>query len=1757
MKALIFGFILSVSFLPTGPLMAANEREPLGPASRRTGLVITEILYHELFSAEPQRVRDADDDDNGCDSYPGREEFIEIYNSNPFSEDLSGHRFAGNISYTFPSGATIPGGGFLVLRPIQYCGSLGLPGGVRLLSKAGAILAEVNYSNRPPWPLADRTGHSIMLSRPSYGQNNPKAWSLSDALGGSPGVSEPVIARASDFVRINELTSSTINVYPYSLELYNGGTEPVDLSGYVIAQTYSFTIPDGTIIGAGGFLWWQGFGGVAHLITPDGNHIVDSFLPDHGVTGVSGRYPDGADHIATLSGASLGSPNQVPHRNQVVINEIMYAPIGGDSGDEYIELFNNGSTSVDVSGWWIASHGDYSIPAQTILGPSNYLVLAKNPQRMISRYSHLSPANVVGGFSGELADDGGTITIMTSDGDRLEVTYGVGGQWGNWSRGGGSSLELKDPRSDGRFAHNWGDSDESSKGVWTTIEGIASIGEYISSPVNDQLHIFLLGAGECLVDDVEVRGNYGNGPNLLPTNPGFELGMTGWTVQGSHDHSVISRQNFSGAQSLHLRAATIGDNGANRVRSSMFNTPIAINDKVLLRARVKWIRGWPEIALRVRGGGFEVSGRMQIQPNGTPGMRNSRAVENAGPAIVDVSHEPVLPAANEPVRITAMASDPDGPVLLTLKFRVEPSATYLTLPMLDNGSGGDSMAGDGIYSATVPGQTQGGQVGFYIHAMDAAGAVNTVPQDVFPEAPYNRVFPTDAHNRECMVRWGETVLPGTFGTYRLWVNATNTARWTNRRPVLNDTPLDATFVYNNSRVIYNVRPAYHSSPWHRGQRMTGPAGAQRIDYSVDFPADDPFLGATEALWTYPGSLSGPSSTDPSAQAEQTANIIFRELGLQNNYQRFVHVFVNGSHRSTIGGVTGAFIMQDAQRPNADVMAQWAPNDRARDLLWLEDWLEYADDGENFNNFANDADLQRREITHYTSAGKAIDEAFQLGAYRFMWRPRELRPGESVNDLLTLFAMVNAVSPTTNAAAAVDLAAIEGVIDYKQWMRVLAVQHAAGNWDTYGYDRGRNAYAFKPETGPVQLWNWDNNFTMGIGGHGVTMDFFTTTDLRIAAFWREPTILRAYWRAFYDIISGPLQNSYLDPILDAKAAAFVNNGVSYSAGTLNVVKNYIRDRRNYISSRLSMVTNVPLTAVAVSTNGNLLTLRGTAPIQVDHILINGRIYPIRWGPVSGVSVAPTNWTANVVLLPGSNSVSIVGTGPGGQQITPVVTVNVEYTGPVIDPRDHVMISEIMYRPPQPRSEYVEVYNKSGELSFDLFSWRLGGLEFDFPWGALLLPNQFMVLTKDKVSFSAAFLGGSADFTFPGELDPAGETLSLITSSSPDIAIDRVRYEARPPWPAAANGGGSALQVIDVDEDNSRVSNWTDGFGWRYVRVTGVIEGGPTVSSRGTNFFVVLNGPGSVYVDDIVLVRGTIAEAGENVLQNGNFEAALEGTWVPLGNHSGSLRTEEVSHSGAASLKVVSTGNGSFNNFVHQYIPGNSNDAVHTLSFWYVPSTDGLLLTVRTSPGASLQATAATAPVVATPGQTNAFPVDLPPYDPVWLNELSPSGIEIYNAGTNNLSLSNYYLADTYSLDPHTIGPDGFMVTCCPPVGGSSLLLLTRTVGSEQQIVDYFNYVGPVYGAVPDGQPFTRGPLRYPTPALSNLSPRIARIVRIESYMYLRFEVIPGHHYRLEYKNELRDAEWQVLEPDLLADELELTYADSPAGGQRFYRLMLIP
>ena len=62
----------------------------------------------------------------------------------------------------------------------------------------------------------------------------------------------------------------------------------------------------------------------------------------------------------------------------VVINEIMFHPSSENVQEEYIEIHNRGTNTVNLSGWRFANGVDFTFPANTTLAPGGYLAVAAN-----------------------------------------------------------------------------------------------------------------------------------------------------------------------------------------------------------------------------------------------------------------------------------------------------------------------------------------------------------------------------------------------------------------------------------------------------------------------------------------------------------------------------------------------------------------------------------------------------------------------------------------------------------------------------------------------------------------------------------------------------------------------------------------------------------------------------------------------------------------------------------------------------------------------------------------------------------------------------------------------------------------------------------------------------------------------------------------------------------------------------------------------------------------------------------------------------------------------------------------------------------------------------------------------------------------------------------------------------------------------------------------------------------------------------------
>ena len=138
-------------------------------------------------------------------------------------------------------------------------------------------------------------------------------------------------------------------------------------------------------------------------------------------------------------------------------------------------------------------------------------------------------------------------------------------------------------------------------------------------------------------------------------------------------------------------------------------------------------------------------------------------------------------------------------------------------------------------------------------------------------------------------------------------------------------------------------------------------------------------------------------------------------------------------------------------------------------------------------------------------------------------------------------------------------------------------------------------------------------------------------------------------------------------------------------------------------------------------------------------------------------------------------------------------------------------------------------------------------------------------------------------------------------------------------------------------------------WVYAKATGTA----TTTSA---LYLYLSGAGTAYVDDMVLVSGTNAGVGVNLLQNGDFETPLTGIWTNSADFLNTTNSTQIAHSGASSLKLVATaaGSGDKDAVIQNIVPALVNGATYTLSYWYLPAAPNVTLTARLS-GAILSST----------------------------------------------------------------------------------------------------------------------------------------------------------------------------------------------------------
>lgn len=142
----------------------------------------------------------------------------------------------------------------------------------------------------------------------------------------------------------------------------------------------------------------------------------------------------------------------------------------------------------------------------------------------------------------------------------------------------------------------------------------------------------------------------------------------------------------------------------------------------------------------------------------------------------------------------------------------------------------------------------------------------------------------------------------------------------------------------------------------------------------------------------------------------------------------------------------------------------------------------------------------------------------------------------------------------------------------------------------------------------------------------------------------------------------------------------------------------------------------------------------------------------------------------------------------------------------EPGVPLRVTELMYHPPGGGAfEFIELQNAS-PAPLDASQFALDGIQFAFPPGSVLRPNQVIVLAsgEDPAAFAVRYPDVAVWATFRGSLSNAGEDLKLRDAAGRLIWL--LDYGDGGGWPAEADGWGHSLEVVDLDGAATDPANW---------------------------------------------------------------------------------------------------------------------------------------------------------------------------------------------------------------------------------------------------------------------------------------------------------------------------------------------------------------
>ncbi|PYK99740.1 MAG: hypothetical protein DME19_07575 [Verrucomicrobia bacterium] len=1163
--------------------------------------------------------------------------------------------------------------------------------------------------------------------------------------------------------------------------------------------------------------------------------------------------------------------------SSIVINEIHYNPDVKTEPVEFIELFNAGTNTVDLSGWYFSDGIGYNFSSGIFLAAGGYLVVAQDPAAVQSKFG----VSALGPWTGTLNNEGDRIVLRDAGGGMEdEVDYQAGFPWPTVGDSPGYSIELVNPAFDNNLGANWrasaaGNPAQQSQtlipdhAIWKYFKGLSEA----SSPstawraLNFDDSGWLSGAAPVGYDPAlamgtslaDMRSNYTTvffRAKFVVVDPSQ---MGGLALEALYDDGFKVWINGANVLNVNISTGELPFDGtAGPAREDASYNRFDLNSP-----QSYLVPGTNLIAIQAANSSLTASSDFfldlrllaSIGPAGhgpTRGAINSVHAGNLPPAIRRVDHSPNQPGSGKPVGITAKITDPEGVTGVTLQYQLVDPGNYIELtdaaysnnwtsiPMNDAGTDGDALAGDSIYTAVLPGsiQTHRRLVRYRIEATDGTGLSVTVPYADDPQ-PNFAYFVYDG-----VPAWQGAVRPGVTPVANFDTNvmrrlpvihlmarrgAVEDATWFSRYG--GDLYLWAGTLIYDGKVYDHVHFRTRGGVW----RYAMVKNMWKFDFNRghDLEMRDDYGRKYKARWTKLNLGASIQQGDYGHRGEQG---MFESVG----FRLFNLAGVESPHTTFLQ----LRVIDDAAEAN--------PADQYEGDFWGVYLAVEQEDG----RFLDEHDLP--DGNFYKMEG-GTGELNNLGP---------LGPTDR-SDLDAYQSGYQNTTPTDDWwRANMDLPRY-----YSYQVIVQGIHH-------YDIADGKNYFFYRnPATGLWSTHTWDidltwanNMYRSGTTGGDepfksrVLSNFANpgsrpalSTEFRNRArelrdlLWNSdqafqlidehaqllrgptngPTILDAD-RSMWDYNPKMNDGAYSSALSKAGQGRFYQwpnePGVSKNFdGCIQLMKNYLNTRGNYLNS-ISSDASIPARPT--------ITYTGPAGFPLNRLMFRSSAYSgvnvfaaMKWRIAEVTDTnAPTydrgeprryeinaDWeseelalfTADITIPSEATKVGhayrvrvlmkdITGRWSNWSQPVQFVVGLPDNAAALVD---NLRLTEVMYEPPGGSEfEFIELRNRSSSLTLDLDGVNFtAGVDLTFTPGTTIPPNGYLLVvnTTNFAVFRAHYgLDASVSMVGPysGSLANGGEKLELKTGAGGSVLFS-FEYSNGRGWPVAAAGGGHSLVALD--------------------------------------------------------------------------------------------------------------------------------------------------------------------------------------------------------------------------------------------------------------------------------------------------------------------------------------------------------------------------